>query len=246
MLAASQEHPGRCASRPALQKHPYAFFSLKKKPVRERQGPGRQEGRHPGDRHHPAARAAGEEQDRREGRRDRHDRRRHDAAADRPGRRGDRLAHQHHGAEGARRRPRRPAAVGHRREALRAALLRHHRTRSRRRPTCCRPSCAPSRKGWAYAPQESATRRSRSWSRSIPTSTRADEREALDVMLTYAFNADDPGRRLGHDGPGGLAGADRRSTPSWASSRKRTPKLEEVMTARDPQDDRQTAAPKIG
>ena len=54
MLAVSQGLPIKCFA-VGVQKHPYAFFSLKKKPVTQRPGHGRQEGRHPVDRHHPAA-----------------------------------------------------------------------------------------------------------------------------------------------------------------------------------------------
>ncbi len=86
MLAASQDLPIKCFAVGA-QQHPYAFFSLKKKPIATAQRHGRQEDRHPGDRRHPAARVACQEQHPREGRADRHDRRRHDAADDRPGRR---------------------------------------------------------------------------------------------------------------------------------------------------------------
>ena len=55
MLAVSQGLPIKCFA-VGVQKHPYAFFSLKKKPDPQRAGHGRQEDRHPVDRHHPAAR----------------------------------------------------------------------------------------------------------------------------------------------------------------------------------------------
>ena len=61
-------------------------------------------------------------------------------------------------------------------------------------------------------------RRSTCWSRSTRTSTARTSASPLDVMLDYAFGDADRGAGLGHDGPGGLAGADRAVRASSASS----------------------------
>jgi NitT/TauT family transport system substrate-binding protein len=60
MLAVSQDLPIRCFAVPA-QKHPYAFFSLAKSPVRHAGRSAREESRYPGDGGSPAACIAGEE-----------------------------------------------------------------------------------------------------------------------------------------------------------------------------------------
>ena len=168
--------------------------------------PGRQEGRHSLDRGHPAARPAGQEQDRREGRHRRHRRLGHGAAADRPGRRGHRLAHQHDRAQGARPGPRRPDAVGWRRAALCAAVLRldqdprdpaqgHRRLRARDRARLAaregqpRPGRRPAGQGVPEPQARGRARRGRRHARVRPRRPGAD-----------------PG--LGRHGPRGLAGAD--------------------------------------
>ena len=71
MLAASQKIPVKCFAIGAAAA-PLHLLLAAEEADPHAEGHGRQEGRHPGDRHDPAARAAGEEQDRREGRRDRH------------------------------------------------------------------------------------------------------------------------------------------------------------------------------
>ena len=186
MLAASQKIPVMCFAT-GLQQHPYAYFSLPKKPVPRGQGPCRQEGRHPGDRQGPLERADEEARHRREGRRDRDHRLGDDADPDRPDRRGERLDHQHHDLEAARSRPHRSPPVGRRRAALCAALLRHqdHDREEARDAGGLRPRrlarlgiCAEeSRQGRDLLVKE------------YSNLNLADEIEGSKVLLTFAFNA---------------------------------------------------------
>ena len=185
MLAASQEIPVKCFAAGA-QEHPYTFFSLTKKPIRE---PKDLVGKKVGIQATAKVllRALLKNTHPREGRRDRHHRRGHDAAADRPGRRRHRLADQHHALKVLGARARRPAAVGHRREALRAALLRHRETLEKK-PEMLAKFLRAAGAGWDYA----CKNREKAVDflvKEFPNLKRDDELERRKVLLNFAFNA---------------------------------------------------------
>ena len=150
MLAVSQDLPIRCFAVSA-QKHPYAFFSLAKNPVRT---PADLRGKKVGIQAtgvDPAARAAGEEQHRPEGRAGRHHRLGHDADHDRAGGRRDRLADQHHRAEGARAGPRRRCGCGM--PACSSTPIPYYatpETHRRSKATCWPRFLRAARRGWGY------------------------------------------------------------------------------------------------
>ena len=152
-----------------------------------------------------------------------------------------RLADQHHRAEGAGHGPRRPDAVGR----GRAASMRCRTTPPPRR---CRPSRkvlealpARHRARLAAMPTPTATQAVDLLVKEYPNLNRDDERVALDVMLRYSFGDADPDPGLGRDGPGGLAGRRSRSTRELGQFTASTPKVDDVITLGHAQGDGQAA-----
>jgi len=127
----------------------------------------------------------------------RHHRLGDDTDPDRPDRRGERLDHQHHDLEAARARTRIDLRLwGRRRPPLRACPTTPPRTRSRRRPTCWPPYTRAASRGWEYAlknPEKAVAFLIKEY----PNLTLADEIEGSKALLTFAFNANNPGQRLG-------------------------------------------------
>ena len=158
------------------------------------------------------------------------DRRRHDAAADRPGR------------------CRSPAGSPTPRRSRRSARIastcacgtpacgstRCRTTRPPRRsrpiPTCSRRFLRATARGWQLREGQPRRRPSTCWSRNTRTSNRADERVAIDVMLDYALRRADPDAAAGARWTRRSGRTRSRCIASSASSRRSTPKVDDVIT----------------
>ena len=100
------------------------------------------------------------------------------------------------------------APVGYRRPALRAALL-CHQGHDREEGRHAGGLYLRASRGWDYALRRIATRPSISWSRNIPTSSATTRSRASRRCSSYAFNANTKANGWGAFDPGGVAGADR-------------------------------------
>ena len=210
MLAASQKIPVKCFAT-GLQQHPYAYFSLPKKPVRSAPGPGRQEGRHPGDRQDPAERAAAKK----------HGIDEKDVEIVIIGSEMTPiLTGQTDVVSGwitntTTLKPLGPdridlRSLGRRRAALCAAATTPPRdTIEKKRRRCWPASCARSGQGLGSTPSENRDKAVDMLVKEYPNLNRADEVEALQGAAHLHLQRQHPGQWLGRLRSGDLAGADR-------------------------------------